>query len=140
MISHVQPPRTVWRNFPDVVIHASESAVKQHPAYRAAKAGDGTAATALVNDTMSEQQNLLLANLLRGHTPTLVSAHAYEREGINAIPQNFAVEISKALGWPHDSGVTQINVVAHTGADGFARLARQAEFAGGASRMRLRAS
>ena len=130
MISHVQPPRTAWRDFPDVVMHASESAVKQHPAYRAAKAGDGAAATALVNDTMNEQQNLLLANLLRGYTPTLVSAHAYEREGINAIPQNFAVEISKALGWPHDLGVAQANVVAHTGADGFARLARQAEFAG----------
>ena len=70
MISHVQPPRTAWRNFPDVVIHASESAVKQHPAYPAAKAGNGAAATALVNDTMSEHQNLLLANLLRGYTPT----------------------------------------------------------------------
>ena len=61
---------------------------------------------------------------------TLVSAHAYEREGINAIPEAFAVEISKALGWPHDTAVAQINVVEHTGADGFSRLARQAEFAG----------
>ena len=130
MASQAQPPRTVWNSFPDVLIHASESAVKQHPAYKAAKAGDGAAATALVNDTMSEQQNLLLANLLRGHTPTLVSAHAYEQEGVNAIPENFAVELSKALGWPHDLGITQVNVVAHTGADGFARLARQAEFAG----------
>jgi len=79
---------------------------------------------------MSEQHNLWLVNFLRGHAPTLVSAHAYEREGINAIPENFAVEISKALGWPHDLGVAQVNVVAHTGADGFSRLARQAEFAG----------
>ena len=60
----------------------------------------------------------------------MVSAHAYEQEGVNAIPENFAVEISKALNWPHDLGVTQINVVSHTGADGFSRLARQAEFAG----------
>ena len=58
-----------------------------------------------------------------------MSAHAYEREGINAIPEAFAVEISKAVGWPHDLGVAQINVT-HTGADGFSRLARQAEFAG----------
>jgi hypothetical protein len=130
MSNTMQPPRTAWGNFPDVLIHASESTVKQHPAYRAAKAGDGAAATALVNDTMSEQHNLQLANFLRGHTPTLVSAHAYEREGINAIPENFPVEISKALNWPHDLGVAQINVVAHTGADGFSRLARQAEFAG----------
>ena len=124
------PPRTAWKDFPDVLLHASESAVKQHLAYQAAKAGNGAAATTLVNDTMSEQQNINLANLLRGYTPILVSAHAYEKEGVNAIPENFAVEISKALGWPHDLGVTQINVVGHTGADGFARLARQAEFAG----------
>ena len=65
MTSQAQPPRTVWNSFPDVLIHASETAVKQHPSYKAAKAGDGAAATALVNDTMSEQQNSLLANLLR---------------------------------------------------------------------------
>jgi hypothetical protein len=130
MPSPHQPPRTPWQDFPDVLIHASESAVKQHPAYSAAKSGHGFSATALVNDTMSEQQNRVLVNLLRGHTPTLVSAHAYEREGINAIPEAFAVEISKAIGWPHDTAVAQVNVVAHTGADGFSRLARQAEFAG----------
>jgi hypothetical protein len=126
----LQPPRTAWGDFPDVLIHAAESAVKQHPAYTAAKAGHGPSATALVNDTMSEQQNQRLITMLRGHSPTLVSAHAYEREGINAIPENFAVEISKALGWPHDLGVAQVNVVAHTGADGFSRMARPAEFAG----------
>ena len=37
----IQHPRTPWVNFPDVLIHASESAVKQHPAYKAAKAGHG---------------------------------------------------------------------------------------------------
>ena len=130
MSATIKPPRTPWGNFPDVLIHAGESAVKQHPAYKAAKAGDGRSATALVNDTMSEQQNQRLVDLLRAHTPTLVSAHAYEREGINAIPEAFAVEISKAVGWSHDLGVAQINVVTHTGADGFSRLARQAEFAG----------
>jgi hypothetical protein len=34
------------------------------------------------------------------------------------------------VGWPHDTKVAQVNVVAHTGADGFSRLARQAEFIG----------
>jgi hypothetical protein len=130
MTKIAQPPRTPWGKFPDVLIHASESVVKQHPAYKAAKAGHGPSATTLVNDTMSEQQNQRLVDLLRGHTPTLVSAHAYEKEGINAIPEAFAVEISKAVGWPHDTQVAQVNVVAHTGADGFSRLARQAEFAG----------
>ena len=130
MSDSIRPPRTAWGSFPDVLIHASESAVKQHPAYQAAKAGHGLSATALVNDTMSEQRNQQLVDLLRGRTPTLVSAHAYEREGVNAIPDAFAVEISKAVGWPHDTAVAQVNVVFHTGADGFSRLARPAEFAG----------
>ncbi len=124
------PPRTPWNCFPDVLIHASESAVKQHPAYQAAKAGHGLSATALVNDTMSDAQNQCLVDLLYQHSPILVSAHAYEREGINAIPEAFAVEISKATGWSHDTTVAQINVVAHTGANGFSRMARQAEFTG----------
>jgi hypothetical protein len=130
MADFVQPPRTPWDHFPDVLIHASESAVKQHPAYTAAKSGDGRAALALINDTMSDVQNQRLQELINGLRPTLVSAHAYEKEGVNAIPEIFADELSKALGWPVDSGVLQVNVVSHTGADGFSRLARQAEFAG----------
>ena len=54
MSETIKPPRTAWGNFPDVLIHASESAVKQHPAYKAAKAGHGPSATILVNDTMSD--------------------------------------------------------------------------------------
>jgi hypothetical protein len=53
----IQPPRTPWGNFPDVLIHASESAVKQHPAYKAAKAGDGNAAIVLVSATMNGVMN-----------------------------------------------------------------------------------
>ena len=124
------PPRTPWRGLTDVLIHASESAVKQHPAYKAAKSGNGGAALALVGETMNDLQNHRLVDLLQARRPTLVSAHAYEKEGVNAIPEILADELSKVLGWPVDSGVFQTNVVGHTGADGFARLARQARFAG----------
>jgi hypothetical protein len=61
---------------------------------------------------------------------TLVSAQAYERDGLNAIPEIFADALGKALNLPVDADVLQTNVVAHTGADGFSRLARQAEFDG----------
>jgi hypothetical protein len=125
-----KPPRTPWGNFPDVLIHASESAVKQHPAYKAAKAGDGNAAIVLVSDTLSASQNQKLAVLLDGHNPTLVSAHAYERGAVNAIPEIFADLLRKILGWPVDNDIYQANVVFHTGADGFSRLARQARFEG----------
>ena len=130
MLENIKPPRTAWGNFPDVLIHATESAVKQHPAYKAAKAGDDDAATDLVLATFSLDETFQLENLVPGRTPTLVSAHAFEREGVNAIPEVFADQLGKMLGWPVDTGVVQVNVVSHTGANGFWRLARQAEFEG----------
>jgi hypothetical protein len=124
------PPRTPWGNFPDVLIHASESTVKQHAAYAAAKAGDDDAAMALVLDTFNPESVGALATSVGRDTPTLVSAHALEREGVNAIPAVFAKRLSQVLGWPAETGVVQTNVVSHTGANGFWRLARQAEFDG----------
>jgi hypothetical protein len=126
----INPPRTPWNDFPDVLIHANESAVKHHAAYAAAKSGDGVSAALLVNALMSSEQNEKLRILVGAANPTLVSAHAYEREGVNAIPEIFADAIGLALGWEVESAVVQTNVVSHTGADGFTRLARQAEFAG----------
>lgn len=125
-----KPPRTSWGAFPDVLIHASETSVKQHPAYRAAKTGDDIAATNLLVDTVSMIRTGELESMLGHCKPTLVSAHAMEREGINAIPEVFAEVLGQMLGWPVDSGVIQTNVVGHTGSDGFLRLARQAAFDG----------
>jgi hypothetical protein len=84
MTQFAPPPRTPWGDFTDVLIHATESAVKQHAAYRAAKSGSGEAALVLVNDTLSEQQNRHLQVPVGERRPKLVSAHAYEREGVNA--------------------------------------------------------
>ena len=73
---------------------------------------------------------LELRQFAGNNKPTLVSAHALEREGVNAIPEVFAERLGQVLDWPLDNGVVQVNVVSHTGADGFWRLARQAEFDG----------
>lgn len=126
----MKPPRTAWHDFPDVLIHASETAVKQHPAHPAAKSGDAVAAVHLVRDTLNLQQVASLGRMQTGRKPVLVSAHALENQGVNAIPEVFADELGKHLGWPVDAGVVQINVVGHTGADGLSRLARQAQFDG----------
>ncbi len=125
-----KPPRLSWDGFPDVLLHASESAVKQHPRYPAAKSGDAEAAIALVHDTLNPDQVRALGAMFPGETPTLVSAHAYEREGVNAIPEALADELGRRLDWPVDSEIVQSNIVAHTGAGGFERLARQATFDG----------
>ena len=77
------PPRTPWLNFPDVYIHAAETAVKQHPRYGAAKSGDADAAAELVAAAFNVDQTQAMANLIAGlgvPPPTLVSAHAYESE------------------------------------------------------------
>lgn len=60
----------------------------------------------------------------------LVSAHALERNGVNAIPEALAEELGRLLDLPVDGSIVQTNVVSHTGADGFSRLTRQAAFAG----------
>ena len=116
--------------FPDVLIHASESAVKQHLDYKAAKSGDDWAAASLVFGNLDIDQVVALERLVGDKKPTLVSAHALEREGVNAIPEVFAKELGYMLNWPVDFGIVQVNVVSHTGAGGFPRLARQAAFDG----------
>ncbi|ABL66588.1 phosphoribosyltransferase [Chlorobium phaeobacteroides] len=122
--------RYPWDVFPPVWIHANESTVKQHPSYLAAKSGDPDAAyllvDALLNPIIVEQ----LAETFARQKPVLVSAHAVEGSGVNAIPEALADILAQQLGWPTDMSIVQINIVSHTGADGFSRLARQAKFDG----------
>ncbi len=125
------PHRCPWpAGFPQVVIHADESSVKQHPAYRAAKSGDADAGYRLVRDTLSLAAVATLQELIDIKCPILVSAYALERGGVNAIPEALADEPDILLVLPVDSSVVQTNMVSHAGADGFSRLAHQAAFAG----------
>ena len=66
-------------------IHAVETAVKQHPAYNAAKAGDPDAAYKLVTETRSLNIVEKLKLAFADRKPILVSAHAVEQVGVNAI-------------------------------------------------------
>jgi adenine/guanine phosphoribosyltransferase-like PRPP-binding protein len=71
-----------------------------------------------------------LASRFAGIPMILVSAHAIENVGVNAIPEALANCLAQKLHWRADSDIVQTNIVAHTGADGFSRLARQAKFEG----------
>jgi hypothetical protein len=122
------PHRTPWGPFPDVVILADIAAVKGHPAYASAKAGDADAASALVADMLADTGPV--ERLAADTHPTLLSVHAVEGMGVNAIPEALADILSKRLHLPVENTVVQTNVVSHTGASGFARLARQAAFDG----------
>lgn len=122
--------RRPWNQFPDVVILAPETDVRSHEAYAAAKTGSGEAASDLVRFFVDGLDLASVRSLARGREVTLVSAHAEEEMGRNAIPQALAAILAERLGWLVDDNVVQINIVNHTKADGFSRLARPALFAG----------
>jgi hypothetical protein len=128
--SFAQPFRKPLFDFPDAIIHATETAVKKHPHYKEAKAGDEEAAMVLVQDTVNNFTVQELKETFGGINPVLVSAHAFEAEGINAIPEAFAEILSDKTGFSVESGIIQTNSVKHTGAGGFSRMARQALFDG----------
>ena len=134
------PPRVPWRDFPDAVLLATEPRTRQHREYAGAKSGDAAAAGRLVAALVEESDLAAIRTLLARATgdppPVLVSAHAYEREGFNAIPGALARLIGKHFGLPCDTRVVQSNIVGHTGADGYGRLARQAAFEGKVERDR----
>ena len=95
------PPRTAWRDFPDAVLLATETRTRRHPEYAAAKAGDAAAAArlvdALVDETGVTAVRTLIGLVSEDGVPVLVSAHAYERDGFNAIPAALARLLSEHL-------------------------------------------
>jgi hypothetical protein len=103
--------------------------VKRHPNYLLAKSGDTDQAALLVNAFINTEVIEQMRSL-QSFSPILISVHAEEEMGKNAIPEVMADVLSAALGWPTEPDVVQANVVNHTGADGFSRMARQAVFAG----------
>lgn len=98
--------RFPWNSeFPPVWIHATESAVKRHLSYVAAKAGDPDEAFRLINDTLSADVVGELMRTFQGRQPILVSAHAIEGTGVNAIPEVLADVLSQQSGWRVDGGI-----------------------------------
>jgi hypothetical protein len=127
----IRPFRHLWDDvFPDVLIHSPELVVKSHSAYKAAKAGDVEAAINLVSETLNDDVILELDELGENKNPILISVHAEEAIGVNAIPEVMADVLATILEWEVEQNVVQANVVNHTGAGGFTRIARQAIFEG----------
>ena len=128
------PPRAAWKAFADAVLLAGESRTRQYPEYTAAKAGDAVAAANLVDSLVDEagtaRVRALISEVSESGQTLLVSAHAYERQGVNAIPAALAKLLSERLDIPFRITVVQVNIVSHTGADGYGRLARRPRFEG----------
>jgi hypothetical protein len=130
----LRPLRTAWREFPDIVIHADEPAVRKHHLYAVAKAGDVPSARSLVQETVTRKSIERVRKLVGGRRPVLAPVHAVETRGVNSIPLALAERLSRELGLSIHTAVVQINTVGHTGADGYTRLAFPALFDGFAPR------
>ncbi|NQU10332.1 DNA mismatch repair protein MutS, partial [bacterium] len=130
---HASPraPRVPWGDFPEVIVSGDLQVAKTHPDYPAAKAGDADAAYRFVRAILEEEAVAVLRRLVAGRRPVLVAAHAVEAEGRrNAIPEMYAKVLADRLGLPVDDEIVQSNVVQHTGAGAFHRIAYQPVFEG----------
>lgn len=129
-MSGERPERVPWNAFPDVVLMASIPAIKGHVDYAAGKSGDAEAAARVVRTALPPAHLATISAVALPARAVLVSVHAVEEQGTNALPEAFARAIAEQSGLEVDPSIVQTNVVNHTGASGFARLARQALFEG----------
>jgi hypothetical protein len=107
--------------------------VKAHPAYANAKAGDvsqaAPSAKRLAADFVTKETLARVRSLVSPGT-YFVPVHALENHGHNRIPAAFAELLAEKLGLEVETSIVQANVVNHTGATGWERLARPPVFAG----------
>jgi hypothetical protein len=124
-------PRSPWpAGFPDVVLHTTVRSRNDHADYEQAKAGDRRAAVRLVSALVDQQTMDRLHRFLVDRDPILLPVHAIETRGINFIPEAYAAVLSEASGCTLMTEIVQTNVVRHTRASGFHRLAFQPTFGG----------
>lgn len=124
------PHRVRLSGFRPVVIATDESSVKRNLEYESAKTGDVAAAKRLAADLTNRTALDQIRLLIAGRKPDLVPVHALESQGHNRIPAAFAELLAERLDLEVETGIVQANVVNHTGASGWARLARPAVFDG----------
>ena len=122
-----------WNDFPDVLIVADETAVKRHGEYGQAKAGNVNEAAAAAKRLAADfvtSNSLQEIRKLPMEGAALVPVHALETGGLNRIPGAFAELLSEKLGLEVEMSIIQANIVNHTGASGWERLARPPLFSG----------
>lgn len=109
-------------------LFTQDKALKQHTAYRLAKAGDESAALELVIDLAV---SWLYSERARFQPGLLfVAPHAQEVAGDNAIPQTLASVCAAIYQDKSDTEIVQTDRVYHTGADPMERMAARAQFEG----------
>ena len=127
------PHRAPWNDFPEVVIVTGQSAVKRHADYEQAKQGnvqDATPSAKRLAATLLNDEALAALRRLPIVGARLVPIHALEGQGFNRIPAAFAELLGEKLRMEVETEIVQVNVVNHTGASGWQRLATPPLFEG----------
>jgi hypothetical protein len=115
------------------VIVTGESVVKRHADYEQAKQGnvqDATPAAKRLAAELLNEEALSSLKRLPIACAKLVPIHALEGQGFNRIPAAFAELLGEKLEMAVETEVVQVNVVNHTGASGWQRLATPPLFEG----------
>jgi hypothetical protein len=103
--------------------------LKEHPDYKAAKAGDPAAAARFVQQ-MVKPETVTQAKRRFGTDVTYVPVMAEEMTGRNQIPSMLADYYAAKTGATADTGIMQSNRAYHTGAGPMERMASRASFDG----------
>jgi hypothetical protein len=106
----------------------NDVALKAHPRYQEAKAGDVKAAVELVSDMALDFLVAIRDKLPRN--AIYVAPHAREATGDNAIPQVLATASAIVAQGEVETDIIQVTRVYHTGADPMERMCLRPEFDG----------
>ncbi len=109
-------------------LFSTDQALKTHPRYTLAKAGDPQAALELVMDLAVAWLFDQDAHVAPG--AVYVAPHAKEASGDNAIPQTLAALCALVFQGAVDRDIVQTDRVYHTGANAMERMASRATFEG----------
>lgn len=115
--------RAPWRDFPPLIRNGTLAEMQSAESYRAAKAGNGKAALALVQSLLTKQTVDAVKEMVGDKTPLIVGIRAEESAGRNRIPAMMAEVLAEHTGWQTDRSLYQVSYAGRTGRDSSYRLA-----------------
>ena len=110
------------------IAHTTIAALRRHPSFAAAKAGNPIAAFAVVRDLARQERISRLASACPG--AVICPVLAVERTGVNMLPLAFAKFAGSIGGLDVETEIVQTNKTHHTDSDAMHRLLHRPEFAG----------
>ncbi len=111
-----------------VLAHTTIAAMRHHPSFTSAKAGDPIAALSLIRDLARQERITRLA--AQHPTAIVVPVLAVERTGVNMLPLAFAKFMGSVGRLRVETGILQINKTHHTDSTAMHRLLHRPEFSG----------